>query len=169
MALRSWTRRRTDSPVDASTAHPAHVMVAGFWGAMTLYIGNAFALSMLPASADDHSIVLYQDATIDRAREYAAQPHVSCVGHADTARLMSDALGVELETRRCSIQLKPGDQLLVAQYSGPRLPEGATSLPEGATFRWLFVRLAGTFTCPYPHCGHRRPFHSHYCGGCGAT
>src|SRR5690606_23749647 len=134
---------------DRRKAGPSRVMAEGFRGAMTLYIGNAFALSMLPASADDHSIVLYQDATIDRAREYAAQPHVSCVGHADTARLMSDVLGVELETRRCSIQLEPGDQILVAQYSGPRLPEGATALPEGATFRWFFVRLAGTFTCPY--------------------
>jgi hypothetical protein len=32
-----------------------------------------------------------------------------------------------------------GEGVLVAQYRGPRLPEGATELPEGATIEWYVV------------------------------
>ena len=27
----------------------------------------------------------------------------------------------------------------MGQYSGPRLPEGSTSLPEGATIKWYLI------------------------------
>jgi hypothetical protein len=39
------------------------------------------------------------------------------------------------------VSLVPGDRVLVGQYSGTRLPEGATTLPEGATIRWLVVSV----------------------------
>lgn len=132
---------------------------------MTLYIANAFSLSMLPP-AEDHSILLFEDATFEKAREFAAQPHTSCVGHADTARLMSNELGVQIDAHRCSVTLEPGDQILVAQYSGPRLPEGAVELPAGASFRWIFVLLPRTTTCPY--CQYRNYGKGWHCAGCGA-
>lgn len=31
---------------------------------------------------------------------------------------------------------------IVGQYDGPRLPEGAIALPEGASIRWVFVYVA---------------------------
>ena len=37
------------------------------------------------------------------------------------------------------VALKEGDVALVGQYSGPRLPEGATTLLEGATIKWMVV------------------------------
>ena len=63
----------------------------------------------------------------------------SIVGHADVARLMGAALAVAVPTNRVSVQLAPGDVLWVGQYSGPRLPEGCTELPEGATIKWYRV------------------------------
>jgi hypothetical protein len=39
------------------------------------------------------------------------------------------------------VKLNQGTRLLVGQYDGPRLPEGATSLPEGATLTWFKVEL----------------------------
>ena len=77
---------------------------------------------------------------------------VSAVGHADTAAVFSKELGEDVEFNRISlkfgeefnrISLKFGesDVLLVGQLTGPRLPEGSTTLPEGATISWLAVYI----------------------------
>jgi hypothetical protein len=42
---------------------------------------------------------------------------------------------------RANVSLAAGDRVLVGQYSGPRLPEGTTTLPEGATIKWLVVTV----------------------------
>jgi hypothetical protein len=42
-------------------------------------------------------------------------------------------------TNRATVSLKKGDTVVVGQYRGSRLPEGATTLPEGATIQWLWV------------------------------
>ena len=52
---------------------------------------------------------------------------------------VSVSYGVEIPCNRATVALKEGDVALVGQYSGPRLPEGATSLPEGAAIKWLVV------------------------------
>jgi hypothetical protein len=67
----------------------------------------------------------------------------SAVGHETTAALFSRLLGRYVLARKSRPRLAPGDVLLVGQYSGPRLPEGATELPEGATIRWLLVHIGG--------------------------
>ena len=64
---------------------------------------------------------------------------VSAVGHADTAAVFAHVLGVPVACNRATVALKDGDVALVGQYSGPRLPEGATTLPEGATIKWVVV------------------------------
>lgn len=48
-------------------------------------------------------------------------------------------LGHPVPMNRVNVQLHPGDSALVGQYTGPRLPEGATQLPEGARILWLRV------------------------------
>ena len=63
----------------------------------------------------------------------------SSVGHADIARVLSEMTGVEIPVNRRNDTLKDGDFVFVAQYTGPRLPEGATSLPEGAKIRFIRV------------------------------
>jgi hypothetical protein len=64
---------------------------------------------------------------------------ISCVGHADVASVMSKILTVRVPFNRISVSLKEGDTLIVGQYVGPRLPEGATRLPEGAVIKWYVV------------------------------
>ncbi|OGB93281.1 MAG: hypothetical protein A2Z31_01215 [candidate division NC10 bacterium RBG_16_65_8] len=66
---------------------------------------------------------------------------VSCVGHADTASVFGGIFGREVEVSRTSVSLRQGDRLFVGQYTGPRLPEGATTLPEGATVTWWRVTV----------------------------
>ena len=56
----------------------------------------------------------------------------SCIGHADTARVLTTVLGVDVPMNRCTVNFVCGDECIIAQYKGERLPEGATSLPEGA-------------------------------------
>ena len=58
---------------------------------------------------------------------------------ADTAAIFSSLLGLDVPCNRATFQLKEGVTLFVGQYKGPRLPEGATSLPEGATVEWAMV------------------------------
>jgi hypothetical protein len=67
----------------------------------------------------------------------------SYIGHADTAAVISADLGFVLCTNRETVKLEAGSRCLVCQYKGPRLPEGATHLPEGATieYYWLTVSL----------------------------
>ena len=65
----------------------------------------------------------------------------SCIGHADTARVLSRMLERDIPTNRVSVTLNVGDTAIVAQYIGPRLPEGATMLPEGAEIRFYLVKM----------------------------
>ena len=101
-----------------------------------MYILNAFSLNMIVGNAD----IVVREITKDVAASLAANC-TSAVGHADTAAVFSHVLGVEIPCNRVTVALKDGDVALVGQYSGPRLPEGATALPEGATIKWLVVAV----------------------------
>jgi len=59
----------------------------------------------------------------------------SAVGHQDTANV----LGVEMN--RVNVHLERGDVAYVAQLIGGRLPEGATTLPEGFSFKFIKVTI----------------------------
>jgi hypothetical protein len=73
-------------------------------------------------------------AKITEVESFPAEAE-SCVGHPDTAKV----LGVSCN--RANIALETGDVLYVAQLVGGRLPEGATTLPEGFTFKFLKVEV----------------------------
>ena len=107
------------------------------------YLGNAFSLGMLDfVSGNITGNIQVVALSPERAKEWVgANAPESIVGHADTAEFLSAKLGVNVEMRRVSTSMQPGDQLLVAQYNGPRLPEGAKSLPEGAKIRWFLLLL----------------------------
>lgn len=93
------------------------------------YIGNAFSLQMLTAFPCQVTITEVTKADIPADA-------VSVVGHADTANILGVAFN------RVSVKLEKGDILYVAQIVGGRLPEGATTLPEGFTMKFLKVVLA---------------------------
>ena len=90
-----------------------------------VYLLNAFSLQMLQG-----------DATV-RFTEVSELPEglTSAVGHQDTANV----LGVEMN--RVNVTLKRGDIAFVAQLQGGRLPEGATTLPEGFSFKFIKVEV----------------------------
>ena len=98
---------------------------------------NAFSVNMLEASQD--LLVRFQPLTAGQAADLAADGVDSAVGHADTAELFTRLLGVPIEARRATVTLGAGDAAVLGQYRGPRLPEGATALPEGATVAWYRV------------------------------
>ena len=101
-----------------------------------IYLGNAFSMNMVPRSL--LQAVRFQPiGEPDTWSDLWVFAH-SIVGHPDTARL----LGVECN--RQSVMLGPDDDLIVAQYIGPRLPEGATELPEGARIAWVRVYFQET-------------------------
>ncbi len=102
---------------------------------MTTYILNAFSLGMLPAVACNLSV---RPLTREEARELADGAE-SAVGHESTAAVFGAELDRHVICARSTVALKPGDVVIVGQYIGPRLPEGATSLPEGARIEWRWV------------------------------
>lgn len=103
------------------------------------YLGNSFSINML--DADPYSIV--QVKKIER--EDVPHDCKSIIGHPATANLLTKLMGYDIPVNRESVALKKGDELYVAQYSGPRLPEGATELPKGAQI--LFFRVKAEKEC----------------------
>lgn len=108
-----------------------------------LYVVNAFSLNMLKEKAKlACKIVSREDV-----KKLWSSPASSLVGrtvaigHKDTARIVGNELGTAMTENRISVKVEYGDVLLVAQYTGPRLPEGATELPEGANIVWWKVSV----------------------------
>lgn len=101
---------------------------------------NAFSLNML---AEFPAWASFQELSLGEVREILTEEGFdSAVGHAETAAVFSEQLGVEVSCQRVTVTLKKGESALVGQCRGPRLPEGATTLPEGATIRWYLVMIS---------------------------
>lgn len=103
-----------------------------------MFLLNAFSLNMIPDAVGE---IHYQVIPERLAASYVAQGVTSAVGHADTANVFSAVLGAEVPCNRTTVTMNKGDRALVGQYSGPRLPEGAKTLPEGATIKWILVHV----------------------------
>ena len=109
-----------------------------------LYVTNAFSDNMINWSEHPEITSTTKVVDYDKISSLLIIRHrndwKSIVGHADTARLLEADLchAVEIATNRESITIDPAnDQLLIGQYIGPRLQEGTSELPEGASIRWL--------------------------------
>lgn len=102
------------------------------------YLGNAFSLQMLPVSGCQVSV---EPVEPDVVASELATGFTSCIGHQDTANVVSSLLGLEVQMNRINVSLKPEDTLFVAQITGGRLPEGSTTLPEGVRILFFKVRL----------------------------
>jgi hypothetical protein len=99
-----------------------------------MIINNAFSLSMLKGD----NLLTVQEVPIELVKNLEL---VSAIGHADTAVILSGMLEKTIPVNRVSVSLDRGESIVVAQYSGPRLPEGTTILPEGAGFKFLMVTV----------------------------
>lgn len=107
-------------------------------GVFRMKILNAFSPNMLSAFPAE---VQFREIPLNEAQAGLTAGFESAVGHADTAAVFSSQLGVEILVARINVSLNRGDVVLVGQYRGPRLPEGATTLPAGATIQWLRVTV----------------------------
>lgn len=101
---------------------------------------NAFSINMIKGDV----AVDFREISIEKAKELiaSAEEFVCAIGHVDTAAVVGGILGMDIEPNRVSVTLDYPNDIIVAQYTGPRLPEGATTLPEGATIKfWLVGEL----------------------------
>ncbi len=104
-----------------------------------VHLLSAFSANMLP---DPGSYVVEVLQLSGDEISGLATGAKSWVGHASTAALFSTVLGRPVEHRRDTLTLVDGDVALLGQYRGPRLPEGATELPEGAELRWYRITVS---------------------------
>ena len=108
-----------------------------------IVIANAFSINMLSLEVGVTDLqVCPASPDVIRQEVEEAGGFSSIVGHADTAAVFSSLLGLEVPCNRATFQLEEDHILFVGQYKGPRLPEGATSLPEGARVEWAMVTIA---------------------------
>ena len=103
---------------------------------MIKFVTNAFSLNMLGCDVDMSTKKL----SVEEARTFAEKAE-SIVGHADTAAVMSGLLGLTIECRRKTVLIGGSAEVLVGQYRGVRLPEGAKALPEGASIEWVLLSV----------------------------
>ena len=112
---------------------------------MKVTVCNAFSLNML----EELNNVALKFVRLEEG-DYAAQGILndiekaggtieSSVGHKDTAVIFSSLLKREIPFNRTNVVFSKSDLLLIGQYIGPRLEEGAISLPEGSLIKWFLV------------------------------
>ena len=100
-----------------------------------VYLGNAFSLSMVNVQ-DKPVTVEFRRVGLDEVKTILSNGFVSAVGHRDTASALSRILGMEVPANRASIQLQPGDTLVVFQLALGRLPIGKELTEEEILNAW---------------------------------
>lgn len=99
-----------------------------------VHVANAFSINML--SGDCY--LAFSKISRDEATFLLEKAHISShIGHAETAAVASAELGVNIPMVRDTHCFN--GMLLVVQYKGPRLAEGSTTLPEGASMEYWLV------------------------------
>jgi len=98
---------------------------------------NSFSINMLSGSMNVEFYKISLSMAVDLLKEYGFS---SAVGHQDTANLFSNILDLDVPMNRSTVVLDQNTALIVGQYSGPRLPEGCTTLPDGARIIWWKVQ-----------------------------
>lgn len=101
-------------------------------GVMTLT--NAFSINMLNSNFHE---LMFTKVGVEDAKRLVSGGLSSHIGHADMANVVGALLEKEVPMNRDTMKFH--GVMLVAQYIGPRLPEGTTVLPEGATVEFWLV------------------------------
>lgn len=100
---------------------------------MKKFLTNAFSIQMLQKGG----LVRFDEI----APEDIPADVVSAIGHVDTANVLTNMLGLPVPMNRAFVTLNENTEIYVAQLVGGRLPEGATTLPEGFSFKFYRVTL----------------------------
>ena len=97
---------------------------------------NSFSIQMVGLDFN----VVGKELSLEEAKALVAKEGFdSYIGHQDTARVLSAMLAVDIPAERRFGTIGVGESALVAQVIGGRLPEGATTLPEGLELRFCLV------------------------------
>ena len=108
-----------------------------------MFILNAFSLNMVPFQVCN---IAMMELSVEGVQEIIEDEGLeSGIGHPDTAKIIGNMIGIELPVNRANITLKQGDKVLIGQYMGPRLPEGATVLPEGARIKFIKISVTKAY------------------------
>lgn len=107
----------------------------------TVYLNNAFSLNMLNATPH---IITSTPLDAEEASEVLGEDFENAIKYQNTANVVGSLLGHELTVPEepKNIKLATGDELIVAQYTGPRLLAGATELPADANLEFFRVNAA---------------------------
>ena len=106
---------------------------------MEKFIVSTFTAGMISSKKFS---VSFENVELETAQRWIEENQpISAVGHAQTAEIASNWLGKLIAFNRLSLAVKDC-QLLIVQYKGPRLPEGATKVPEGATFELILATVS---------------------------
>ena len=105
-------------------------------------LANAFSLNMLDTQVTT-TVLVTKRITKDEAKDLLKDGFENYIGHKDIANVVSNELGlpVEMNEKRPNLLLNPEDVVVIAQYIGPRLPEGATELPPNARIEYFTVQI----------------------------
>ncbi len=71
----------------------------------------------------------YEPLALEEARRLVADGFISAIGHESTARMLSELLGVAVESRRVDYQQQVGERAIVFKLKR-RPPEGAILTAE---------------------------------------
>lgn len=97
-------------------------------------VTNSFSINMLTSSFHE---LMFTKVDVEDARRLVSEGLTSYIGHADMAAVVGNLLEKEVPMNRDTMKFH--GVMLVAQYTGPRLPEGTTVLPEGAAVEFWLV------------------------------
>ena len=100
---------------------------------------NAFSIQMI--SALNEASVSFKKIDVEQAKNLLSNGVDSYVGHVDTAAVISSLLGMEVPAQRRFGSLASGETAVVAQVVGGRLPEGATTLPDGMSIQFFQITV----------------------------
>jgi len=98
-------------------------------------LSNAFSLSMVDVQDKPVTLEL-RKVSLDEVKSVLSNGFVSAVGHPSTASVLSRILDMEVPANRISIQLQPGDTLVVFQLALSRLPLGKELTEEEILNAW---------------------------------
>lgn len=105
----------------------------------TTFIGSVFTFGFL-TNPELGGCITYQEIAWREFEYYVKkmntsdlyrrkdEVYVNFTGHEQTAQIL------QIPMNRITIRAKPGDKIVWAQYKGPRLEEGSTTVPDGAEF-----------------------------------
>lgn len=100
---------------------------------------NAFSLNMI--NVQETQIVITEIPLNEVKYLMRTEKCESYIGHKDFAEILTKVTDFNIPMNRSNFSFGEVNRALVFQYSGPRLEEGTTVLPENATIKFYYVKV----------------------------